>query len=314
MSLSILEKTTEKTEYVYTNDTGDAQIMVYHVFPGVEVAYTSVHMGDFDFGLTEKKFHDQFVGIYYCKEGRIEQEINNEFFYLMPGDCSVIIQDKEEKKYKLPLKHYHGISIGIDLKITESPLMRFLQDCGTSPLEVAKHVCGEDAHIVLRSSELLKHFFAELYKIDIAQRFDYLRMKLPELFYHLRYVQMEKCKCDSAIVSRTQVDFVKSVAEYISQNINEKITVKDLTMEFGVSDTYLQNSFRNVYGMPVITFIRVQKMQSAAQVLIHTTKSVDEIAEEFGYENESKFSAAFKKIIGDSPGVYRKEHSKVKVL
>ena len=314
MSLSIIEKTIEKTEYVYTNDTGDAQIIVYHVFPGVEVAYASVHMGDFDFGLTEKELHDQFIGIHYCKEGRIEQEVNNEFFYLMPGDCSIVIQDKEEKTYKLPLNHYHGISIGIDLKMTENPLMKFLEDCSISPLEATTYLCGEDSHIVLRSSELLKGFFAELYKVDIAQRFDYLRIKLPELFYYFMHMKMEKGKWDSIMVSRTQVDFVKSVAEYIFQNINEKITVKNLTMEFGVSDTYLQNSFRNVYGMPVITFIRVQKMQSAAQILIHTTKSVEEIAEEFGYENESKFSAAFKKIMGDSPGVYRKEHSKVKVL
>ena len=40
----------------------------------------------------------------------------------------------------------------------------------------------------------------------------------------------------------------------------------------------------------------------------------DEIAEKFGYENESKFSSAFKKIMGDSPSVYRREHSKVKII
>ena len=33
-------------EYSYTDDTGDAQAFVYHLFPGVEVAYTSVHMAD----------------------------------------------------------------------------------------------------------------------------------------------------------------------------------------------------------------------------------------------------------------------------
>ena len=136
------------------------------MFSCVEVAYASVHMGDFDFGLTEKNFHEQFVGIHYCKEGRIEQEINNEFFYLMPGDCSVLVQDKEEKTFKLPLKHYHGISIGIDLKVTENPLIKFLRECGTSPLEAAKSVCGEESYIVLRSSESLKYFFAELYKVD----------------------------------------------------------------------------------------------------------------------------------------------------
>ena len=85
-----------------------------------------------------------------------------------------------------------------------------------------------------------------------------------------------------------------------------KITVKQLTLEFGISDTYLQNAFRSVYGMPVISFIRTQKMQSAAQILIHTTRTIDEIAEEFGYENESKFSSAFKKIMGVSPEKYRK--------
>ena len=49
-------------------------------------------------------------------------------------------------------------------------------------------------------------------------------------------------------------------------------------------------------------------------MLIHTMRTIDEIAEEFGYENESKFSAAFKKIMGDSPSVYRKEHSKIKII
>ena len=106
---------------------------------------------------------------------------------------------------------------------------------------------------------------------------------------------------------------VKAVSEYISSNLNEKISVKQLTKEFGVSATYLQNAFRSVYGMPVIRFIRIQKMQSAAQSLIRTSCTIEEIAEEFGYENESKFSAAFKKIMGDPPGIYRKEHSKVKI-
>ena len=43
-------------------------------------------------------------------------------------------------------------------------------------------------------------------------------------------------------------------------------------------------------------------------------KYLVKMAEEFGYENESKFSAAFKRIMGDTPGVYRKEHTKVKII
>jgi AraC-like DNA-binding protein len=280
----------------------------------VEVAYISVHMADFDFGLFEKGERRNYVSIHYCKEGRIEQEVNQEFFYLMPGDCSIAIHDKAQKMFQLPLKHYHGMSIGIDLNIIQNPLMSYLESCDCSPLDALQHICGGMSHIVLRSSEVAMKFFGELYDADCDQCLDYLRVKMPELFYRMKYAKTNSRYYDRNLVPRTQVEIVKEVSDYITQNLNEKITLKQLTLEFGVSDTYLQNAFRSVYGMPVISFIRMQKMQCAAQVLIHTTRTVDEIAEEFGYENESKFSAAFKKIMGDTPGVYRKEHSKVKII
>ena len=301
-------------EYSYSDDTGDAQAVVYHLFPGVEVAYTSVHMADFDFGLFEQSERKNYVSIQYCAEGRIEQQVNDEFFYLMPGDCSFAIHKKPQKLFQLPLKHYHGISIGIDLDCMHSPLMAYAESCGCSSLDALHHICGGMSHVVLRSSDAAKKFFHDLYEADFEQRLDYLRVKMPELFYRMKYAKTDSSYYDRNLVPRTQVEIVKSVSEYITENLNGKITVKQLTLAFGVSDTYLQNAFRSVYGMPVISFIRTQKMQSAAQVLIHTTRTIDEIAEEFGYENESKFSAAFKKIMGDPPGVYRKEHTKVKII
>ena len=130
----------------------------------------------------------------------------------------------------------------------------------------------------------------------------------------MKYAKTDNSYYDRNLVPHAQVEIVKAVTDYITRNLNGKITVKQLTLEFGVSDTYLQNAFRSVYGMPVISFIRTQKMQCASQILIHTTRTIDEIAEEFGYENESKFSAAFKKIMGDSPSIYRKEHTKIKII
>ena len=302
------------TEYLYTDEKGDAKALVYHLFPGVEVVYSSIHMTDFDFGLFEQSEGENYVSIHYCKEGRIEQEVNREFFYLMSGDCSIAIQKKAPKMFQLPLKHYHGISIGINLNERHNPLIPYLESFDCSPLEALRHICGGTSYIVLRSSEIAKRFFEELYAVEFEQRLDYLRVKMPELFYRMKYAKTDKNYYDRSLVPRTQVEIVKTVSDYITENLNEKITLKQLTMKFGVSDTYLQNAFRSVNGMPVISFIRTQKMQSAAQVLIHTTRTIEEIAEEFGYENESKFSAAFKKIIGDTPGVYRKEHSKVKII
>lgn len=308
------EEVKGKTEYSYSDDTGDAHIVVYHLFPGVEVAYISVHMGNFDFALTEKKYRQQYVGIHYCKEGRIEQEIDNEFFYLMPDDCSIVIQDKREKKFQLPLKHYHGISIGIDTNLAPQKFSAYIENKTIDPICVAKRLCGEHQSVILRSVEPLKHIFTESYDIPEQHRVDYLKIKLLELLFVLSQIDISESQYKEYSVPRTQAELVKKVAGYISENLNNKVGLKTLTAMFGVSDTYLQKSFRAVYGMPVASFIRVQKMQKAAQVLIHTDRSIDEIAEEFGYINESKFSAVFKKLMGDSPSVFRKEHSKIKII
>lgn len=300
--------------YSYTDPTGDAQAIVYQPFPGVEVAYMTIHMANFDFGSLGQSTSANYVRIHYCQEGRIEQEVDQDFYYLMPGDCSIALQNSTQKPFQLPLHHYHGISIGMDLDNIHNPLFSYLADCGCPPQDALQHICGGMSHIVLRSSQIAKRFFNDLYEADPDQRLDYLRVKMPELFYRMKAAKTDKSYYDRTLVPRTQVEIVKTVSDYITQNINSKITVKELTRAFGVSDTYLQNAFRSVYGMPVIRFIRAQKMQSAAQALIHTTRTIDEIAEEYGYENESKFSAAFKKIMGDPPGIYRKEHSKVRIL
>ena len=301
-------------QYTISDDTGDAYAMVYRLFPGVEAAFVSVHMTRFDFGALEQGWGDCHACIRYCREGRIEQEVDREFFYLMPGDCSVAMEDRGGKQFSLPLGHYHGIIIRIDPETVGEPLQSYLESCGCPPYESLAHICGGKSHIVLRSSEIAGKYFESLYDGEEDQRHEYLKVRIPELFLRMKQAKTDRSYFDHSFVPRTQVELVKAVSEYITRNLNGKITVKDLTRQFGISDTALQKAFRSVYGMPVISFIRVQKMQSAARMLIHTDRTIERIASEFGYENESKFSAAFKRIMGDPPGVYRREHSKIKIL
>ena len=301
------------SDYTFHDETGDAHVTIYHLFPGIDVAYISAHMCDFDFAQIEQTYHQEYVGIHFCKEGRIEQEIDNEFFYLMPDDCSIVLQYKNERKFKLPLKHYHGISIGINTKIAPQKFSEFIGNNQIDPMKIANRLCGEHSSVILRSVEPLKHIFSESYAVSEEYRIDYLKIKLLELLFVLSQTTVSEFQHVEYSIPRSQAELVKKVSAYISENLNEKLELKKLTAMFGVSDTYLQKSFRAVYGMPVASFIRMQKMQKAAQSLIHTDQSIDEIAAEFGYVNESKFSAVFKKLMGDSPSVFRKEHSKIKI-
>ena len=82
-------QTIEKKEYRFANDLGDAELTVYEVFPGVELVYSSVHMDRFDPG---NVLEGTMIEIHHCREGRIEQEFEEEYFYLMPGDFCIALR------------------------------------------------------------------------------------------------------------------------------------------------------------------------------------------------------------------------------
>ena len=64
--------------------------------------------------------------------------------------------------------------------------------------------------------------------------------------------------------------------------------------------------FKQQTGQTLISYITELRLTYAAQLLINTSVSVIQIANEVGYDNHSFFSQKFKKRFGVTPIVYRK--------
>ena len=95
------------------------------------------------------------------------------------------------------------------------------------------------------------------------------------------------------------------VSRYLAEHMDSKITLDRLSDHFHMSATQIKSSVRSVYGISLHSFIRIQKMQSAAKMLRDTGLSVSEIAGRYGYDNASKFAGAFKTVMGTTPKEYR---------
>ena len=93
---------------------------------------------------------------------------------------------------------------------------------------------------------------------------------------------------------------------FLCNNMDTHITINSLALHFNTSSSTLKKTFRDAYGDSIFSCIRRQKTMSAAKILKDTNKTILEIAGDYGYENGSKFSAAFKKVMGVSPSEYRK--------
>lgn len=287
------------------DERGDVKTTVHPVFSGIDLIYHSVHRDQCTLG---SGAGGRVVEIHHCREGRIEQQYGDTFFYLMPGDLSISIRETPVSEYRFPLWHYHGISIVVDLDKAPKCLSCFLEDVNVQPLAVAKKLCGDGNCFVLRRDAAIEHIFSELYSVPECYRKGYFKIKILELLLVLSGKDPKGETSPVSGLSAEQVTLAKQAAAFLGENMDQRITVAELSARFHVSQTHLQNAFKGVYGVPVFSYVRIWRMQSAALQLIRTDRSVMEIASAHGYDNASKFSAAFREIMGETPAEYRKMH------
>jgi AraC family transcriptional regulator, alkane utilization regulator len=82
-------------------------------------------------------------------------------------------------------------------------------------------------------------------------------------------------------------------------------TVESLARAVGVSRSVLADRFAETAGQPPMQYLALWRMQLASRRLLEG-EPVAEVAVAVGYESEAAFSRAFKKLVGEAPGTWRR--------
>jgi len=98
---------------------------------------------------------------------------------------------------------------------------------------------------------------------------------------------------------------VKAVKKYLSEHIDEKITLNDISKQFMVSASTMKTVFKEVTGEGVITHFRNLKIETAKYLLEEGCESVEEIAMRLGFDTQGYFSRVFKLVTGKTPTEYK---------
>ncbi len=86
-----------------------------------------------------------------------------------------------------------------------------------------------------------------------------------------------------------------------------KWTIAELAKECGTSRSGLASRFKKSVGETPINYLTHWRIQKSQDSLKNSRNSTAQIAEEAGYQSESAFSIAFKKITGKGPGQFRRD-------
>lgn len=103
-----------------------------------------------------------------------------------------------------------------------------------------------------------------------------------------------------------QIRIAKAVERIITSDLSKRIPIRELAEQSEVSETSLKNYFKGVFGENISEYLLNLRIEKAKELLISTDLSILEISENIGYENQSKFSAIFKRETGYTPLAYKK--------
>lgn len=102
---------------------------------------------------------------------------------------------------------------------------------------------------------------------------------------------------------------VSKAREYIEQNLHLNLSRKDVAKHVFLNVDYLDRCFRGELGVSISQYTLQKKLELAKELLIHSSKSISDIAAAVGYNNLSSFSYMFKHETGVTPMTYRRTSS-----
>ncbi len=98
---------------------------------------------------------------------------------------------------------------------------------------------------------------------------------------------------------------VEEVDQCIKNQMDERVTLSSLAQKLGYSEFYISRKFTEISGMHFRDYLRHRTLAFALKEIRDSSKSILEIALDYGFSSHEAFSHSFKEAYGMSPSEYR---------
>ena len=103
---------------------------------------------------------------------------------------------------------------------------------------------------------------------------------------------------------------VRQAQEFIEKNLEEKISIEQLSARFAVGRRNFDRRFIKATGNTPIEYAQRVKIESAKKAFETNRKTIGEVMYEVGYSDVKAFREVFRKITGMSPLQYKEKYNK----
>lgn len=101
---------------------------------------------------------------------------------------------------------------------------------------------------------------------------------------------------------------IEELILYIHENLHRIKDIHELSGQVGLSSSRLIHRFTAYKDISPMRYIIQERIEKSKQLLLQTDMTIQEVADQVGYQNQLYFSQAFKKLTSYSPTAYRKSN------
>ena len=245
---------------------------------GVIMNYYSYKRKEYVAPIRNKETPMSVMDLTICVDGEMYYWYNGEYITLHPGDGILIVPGSHRERFETNAPGALYASINLIFDYPES-----FEINGYLP-----NILNSDILFML---ELLK----KEYPVVSPKRNE----KCLAIFEYIY-----KCICET--VCNNENPHVRTIKQYISDNITEDISLDTLSQHVHLAPQYICTLFKKETGMTITHFILKERIEHAKLAMVACDDPISKIAEFCGFNDYCYFSHAFKKITGVSANQYRK--------
>lgn len=232
-----------------------------------------------------------FTELFYVTKGKGQFLVENEQFSVKENDLVIINPNVSHTESSHPSEPLEYIVLGIN---------------GLQFKNEDKHANYSIHNFSHYQKELYFYLKSLIREIQEKQdNFEYICQNLLEILIW-NIVRQTKANLSVAPTKKITKE-CRFIEQYLDEHFTEDITLQTLSDLTYLNKYYLVHAFKNYKGISPINYL-IEKRISEAKYLLETTNyPVAKIATLVGFSSQSYFSQSFRKEIGMTPNVYRKQ-------
>lgn len=266
------------------------------------------HVGNFHPNWSFPRHHHYLFELLHCKSGEIKQTIGDHIFSFSSGDWLLIKSGILHASENGSSSVYRFFNLHFDL---DDPIIRerlckvdyvIIKAAEASQLTLPAHFSAIE-HAILQNNQMetvdddkaLNRLIIQSHTLGIISEFIKYSEKDPS------QVPINVDNIQNASITETELAHV--IEEKLRNGNNGKIA--EVAASLGISRGRCTHIFTKVYGQSPRQYMSKLVLNQAKHLLVHSTFTMEELAEQLGFQSASHFSRQFRRWTGMPPSAFR---------